>query len=409
MGDPLYKDAIKNGLALGKRDDFFSSALPSKIPLAGRAYSASELAYDSMAQNLRLGLYKKFVGGEVANAAKKGYDLAPDYAKNFSTMINSMTGRGDLGRANAVAGQLNLLMYSARFMKSNIDQLILHPIGIGIGGIGSAAQKAAAVNLGRSVAATVGIMALANSLKPGSAEFDPRSSDFAKIKIGNARFDLTGGQGQYLIFLAKLFSGQTKSTTTGITLPNDATKLSSNFIRSKLSPVAGNLWDNIISKQYYNGEKPSFIGQLRELFMPIGLGNVVENLNSGMVNEAFLNGFADFFGIGATSYSPSGGTKTKSSWTDTNEADKKAFREKVGEKTFQEASLKYDRQYEEWLSKIMATSEYQNASDAMKQSAINTKKNELEKAIFREYGFKYRAPTKTREESHLLRTLNEIR
>ncbi len=55
-------------------------------------------------------------------------------------------------------------------------------------------------------------------------EVDPRSPDFGKARIGNTRYDMLGGFGQYLRLGAQIGTQSTISSTTG-----KKTKLGSGF------------------------------------------------------------------------------------------------------------------------------------------------------------------------------------
>ena len=65
------------------------------------------------------------------------------------------------------------------------------------------------------VAETATIMTIANVLKPGSAEINPTSTDFGKLKIGDTRFDFTGGAAGLVTLGARLWMGEYKNSVTG--------------------------------------------------------------------------------------------------------------------------------------------------------------------------------------------------
>jgi hypothetical protein len=81
MADPQYDNAIRDGLAIKGNEDAFPTSLPEKIPVLGRAFGASEVAYNAFAENLRLELYKKQMsfGAELDSVPKK---LRQKYGKN---------------------------------------------------------------------------------------------------------------------------------------------------------------------------------------------------------------------------------------------------------------------------------------------------------------------------------------
>lgn len=143
----------------------------------------------------------------------------PAQLKDIGKLVNSLTGRGYLGQAEKVAGVVNNIFFSPRFMKANIDTLTAHQLSQGVTPF---VRKQAAKNLLKIATATAGILYTAEAIRPGSVDFDPRSTDFGKIKIGNTRFDVTGGMSSLVVLGARLLPtmhdgvwGQYAKTSTG--------------------------------------------------------------------------------------------------------------------------------------------------------------------------------------------------
>lgn len=319
MADPLYDQAVKDGLAIIKQEDVFPTSLPGKIPVAGRAFNASEVAYDAFAENLRMAMYK----ANLRLAEKQGVDIGEDkFGKNVATMVNALTGRGGLGKLEPVSGPINLAFYSLRFLKSNFDTLVNHPLGSGVGGTVdrirgkegakavSFAQKQAAKTLVKLIGGTAGVLATADALKPGSVEWDPRSSDFGKIRVGDTRFDITGGMGSILTLAARIAKQSTKSTTT-----KEVTKLNSgeygsqsefdvatNFFTNKASPLGGVILTKL-KGETPTGEKPTARGEATKLVTPLAINNFKELKKSE--NAPVLAGvLGDFLGVSTNTYTP---------------------------------------------------------------------------------------------------------
>ena len=128
--------------------------------------------------------------------------LNPADAQPWGNLANSLSGRGDLGKLNFAGDFLNRTLFSARYLKSNID-VFTAPIKAGFGelqvrtGVISRsellARREAAKNTLRLVAGVAVILTIAKIIDPESVTFDPRSTDFGKIKVGATRFDVTGG------------------------------------------------------------------------------------------------------------------------------------------------------------------------------------------------------------------------
>lgn len=397
MADPNYDRAVKDGLRLKGNEDAFPTSIPEKIPLLGRAFGASEIAYSAFAENLRLAIYKD----RMRAAQGLGSDVPKNYGKNIATMVNSLTGAGSFGKHDNLAGALNVAFYSARFLKSNIDTLLLHPLGSGVGGtvdrvlfrkegsqLVSAAQKKAATNLAKIVAGTAGIMVAANALKPGSADYDPRSSNFGKIKVGDTRFDITGGMASVAELAAQLATWSTKSATTGlITKLNkggygDPTTVDTvvKFLENKLSPVGGVALDYSLGKNR-NGEKPTLKGELGGLGLPLGVKNYQELKNDPHSANILAAVLADSFGISANTYGRSNKTAQQQL-----SSTQQAFQSKVGSEKFNAALKEFNTRYDNTFAD--QKSNIDNLSNDEKAQAITGIKDKIWSSIYKENGFK---------------------
>jgi hypothetical protein len=327
--------AVKAGLDFGNPEEPFPVSVSQNLPLVGHPYKASETMFAGQAYKTRMDLLNKYV--DIANSfkppkaidfiAKKifpnmdwGVDLTNK--KNIQSLgkfINSLTGRGDIGKiTKEQADAVNVLLFSGRFFKSNFDFLTAHQFQKGVSPF---VRYQAAKNLMKAVGVVAGTMMLANFLKPGSAETDPLSSDFGKIKIGNTRFDITGGMASIVTLAARLKSMASKSTITGRTYRLNTGKygartgkdLIQDFIDGKLSPAASTFWNDIIGGQSKSTrEKPTVSGELINLAAPLPIKNLMELLkdkNSAPILAAII---ADGLGIGVNTY---GGANKKSTPT----------------------------------------------------------------------------------------------
>lgn len=429
MGDPVYKQAIKDGLALGRRDDVFTTSLPGKVPILGRGFSASELAYDGLAQNMRMKAYKKVVTKELEKMNKKGAEVPKDFSKNIATMVNSLTGRGHLGKFEPASGKINLAFYSLRFLQSNVDTLLRHPLGYGVGGMGSAAQKEAARNLLKIALGTATILKTAEILLPGSVEWDTRSSDFGKIKYKDTRFDVTGGMGNLVVLLARSlpyvgeqgFGWYSKGANTGITTKIKAGSVSKedklnydakslldiyiDFFGNKLSPI-GSVAKDWMTGEEFGGTTPTVESSIKKLTMPITIGNYIDAKDNPNSAPILTSTILDALGIGANTYSASGQGSRGTNWEINPTTKTKAFQAKVGNDTFKKASKEADDTYNKWISAQLKNPKYKSYSSEEKSKVITAKRNEIQSDIFKKYGFKYKPQKEGKTGSQLLDALN---
>ncbi len=295
-------------LDIGTMEEAYPTSLPERIPILGRAFKASETAYTGGAYRLRADIADKIIDTN----KKMGIDMTDPYeAYSFGKVVNSLTGRGSLGKAGVFAREANVSLFSPKALKANFDFLTGHQIEVfGEKRISAAARKTARNNL---IKVTTGIaltLMIAKTLKPDSVELDPRSSDFGKIKVGNTTFDVTGGLSSLVTLMAREFSGSTKSASTGKVTELNSGKYNSptrvsvlfDFAQNKLSPAAAAL-NNLYGKGVtFLGEKATYQGELLGLFTPLPAKNAMTSLKTPGAANNILSIVLDALGISSNSY-----------------------------------------------------------------------------------------------------------
>jgi len=262
-----------------------------------------------------------------------------DY-KNLGRLINGLTGRGYLGKDVEKASQVvNLLMFAPRFLKSELDalghmvtggatipEMAQAALGKEGGNKGTNFVRVEALkNLVKFVSGTATVLAMANALKPGSVEFDPRSSDFGKIKIGNTRFDVSGHMASLVTLAARLATSESKSGKTGkITKLNEKDKdgkkkwgtmttlnIFENYVEGKASPY-GHLFLDWLEGEDFDGNPvdlktyKSWDRAMTNMHKPLPIKNVEELLNDPNAAPLWAGIIADYFGVTTNTY---GGAK----------------------------------------------------------------------------------------------------
>lgn len=329
-GRKLARDGTYDrfGIDIGlNAEEAFPSSLPGKIPILGRLYKASETAFQAGALRMRADLADRMA----KNMEDFGINLAKDDLKPVGSVINSMTGRGGLGgMSESTAKAVNVLLFSPRFLSGNWNTLTAHTFGMGLKGKSLPSQFArreAARNIAKIMAVTAGTLTMYNMLRPGSVEFDSRSSKFGKIQVGDTYFDITGGKGSLTTLLSRAnpfmptkhgneggFYGNgigywSKSATTGKWTDLSAGKYGQqsaldtlwNFFEGKFSPGAGILRD-VLSGKNFQGEKPTPASVLLGATVPLPVQSAIQrkvDLNDPVeVAGLILEGL----GLSATSY-----------------------------------------------------------------------------------------------------------
>lgn len=293
----------RSKLDIGTGEEAFPTSLPEKIPAFGRLYKASETAYNGFLMRMRADIFDKYID----IAKKNGVDLTDDLqVKSIGKLVNSMTGRGSLGAFEKVGKQVNTIFFSPKNLKANIDFLTLHAGDK----MSTFARKQAAINLLKVVAGTATILATAKAIAPDSVELDPRSSDFGKIRIGDTRFDVTGGMGSLIVLASRLITQESKSSTSGKVSEINSGKFGAlkgqdvffNFLTNKLSPV-GSVIKDLFNQKDFEGKPITALGELKNLFAPLPLTNAYEAIKNPKSANPLLVILADALGISANTYS----------------------------------------------------------------------------------------------------------
>jgi hypothetical protein len=386
-----YEAKVGNGpvgtrLDIATGEEAYPTSKPSQIYLFGRFFKASEVAYEGGAMRLRADIADKVY----SMAEKTGADMKNNKViGDLNEVINSMTGRGSFGkRAGGFESATNKAFFSIKFFKSNLDYLTLHQGRLGY----SPATKLAATNLLYTVATTGIVLELAKTLLPEDNKdiFNPTSSNFGKIRVGNMVFDLTHGAGGIVVLAAKMLSQKSTSSTTGIT-----TKLGEgygaqngmdvlwSFTENKFSPAFAFL-KTLAEQKTFTGKKPSVMNTI-EGFLPITMQNIEQFKNEPMAKR-FLGLIADGIGINTNVYQPT------TDWGQSTGVELQQFKAKVGDTKFKDANTEFNKRYADWFNSMKSNSIYNALSDEDKKTVISTKKSEIKSDIFKEYLFKFKTP-----------------
>lgn len=321
-GGELAKDALKadvysrpnymNGSydiakLIPRTEEQFPTSIPERMPLgAGRAFKASENAFVNSAIRMRINTFDLMQD----IARKNGVDVTDKIQiQEMGKLINSVTARGDLGRLGE-GGLIRLVLWAPKMLKGNWDVLTAHTGGAGLAT--PFARQQARINLLKIVASTATVAAVANALNPGSVETDPRSSDFLKIRVGNTRYDITGGKGSIISLLARAITFSTKSAETGKVTPLNSGKYGAktvfdvgiDFLVNKTTPAARTAI-NVAKGRDFQGQKPTAGNVVYGLTTPISIQNFVKNFYGpdadGSV-AAVVGSIVDIVGINANTY-----------------------------------------------------------------------------------------------------------
>lgn len=285
---------------IGAREEQFASELAEKIPVFGRAAKASDRAFTGYLNRLRADVFDDII----ARASERGSDIIenPEKLKALGRYINSATGRGDLGKiGNQAAPLLNGIFFSPRLAKARID--MMNPMTYVK--LPAEVRREAMRDLFGFSAITSSVLGLA-ALSGADVETDPRSSNFGKARVGNTRYDVLGGFGQYATLAARLASGQSKKENDRI-MELDGKGFNLNrfdvalrFLTNKEAPMASLVTDMLRGKDAI-GEPVKFPDAVIKRFIPLFAQDIYKGYeDEGLVGAAKVT--PSFFGVGVQTY-----------------------------------------------------------------------------------------------------------
>lgn len=298
---------------LSQREDAFMSTFLEKIPGFGKLFKGSERAYTGFLSKLRFDEFVRMVklaelGGE--NVAK-GSKALTDIGK----IINDFTGSGNIGKNDKYSTAvpfLNALFFAPRKIFATMNmfnpQRYLDPR------ISKTARMAAARNLISMLGFSVSIISLYNAFVADDKEKtggNPTSADFGKIKLGNTRIDVSGGNATYLTLLARIMSGKTTSSTNGKVTElggkyGSPTRrdVAVSFLSNKLGPLPGYISTWLNDADWKKEGNFQAGKDTAELFLPMIITSIYDAINDEdtTAGNATLSALAELFGFGTNTY-----------------------------------------------------------------------------------------------------------
>mgnify|MGYP000944279906 CR=1 FL=1 len=303
-------------LAIGLRnEEAYPTSLPEKIPLLGRLFGASSAAYKNAALRLRADVADRL--NKIAE--KSGVDLTNKIeAEAIGDLVNSMTGRGGLGRAEPISPILNNYLFSPRLLRSTFDTLTSHLFNKRTKA-SAFAMKQAAQNLLGIAATYMAIISMYEALNPGSTETDPRGAHFGQVKVGNSWVNITGPLRPMLRTLSTLIPSfhngeyaMWRKTATGKWMkfevfPNKAPKygaivpldIAEGFFEGKASPALAVVLD-IWRQKDFNGNPPTPEGEASRLLTPISIQQYLQDKDNPNVDDVLKNTILNALGFSAS-------------------------------------------------------------------------------------------------------------
>lgn len=309
--NPDYKLLEKYGRLLepeghdvnSRSEQFLSSDLAEKIPLAGRLVRGSNYAFAGLNNTL----YANQFYGMLDHLRYADIKPTEPMLKQMAEVIGTTLGRG--GKAGGFtekhAGFLSTTLFAPRLLASRLN--VMNPAYyIRLKGPARLEALRGLMGLSAFAVAVLGTAKLAGA----KVSTDPRNADFGKIRVGDTRFDVLGGFTQYIRLGAELSTGQKINSTSGAEtevgkgLAGSRLDIASNFIQGKENPTVSFVTTllkgkDISGNSIYNAK--GITEQVAQRFIPL-LAQDMSDLITHQHSAGPAAGIAGLFGVGLQTY-----------------------------------------------------------------------------------------------------------
>lgn len=366
----------KGKIDIGLTEESTPQSFLEKVPFLGRTLTASRVAAEAQMMRVRADVASRLYEMAEKNGANLG---DPIQVGAINELVNSMTGRGKLKFNPELQETLNDIFFSPKFIKSQLDTFT-QPFSLPT----EFARKQALWNLTSLATSSFIINEIAHAINPDSTEIDPTSSDFGKIKIGNTRYDITGGNLGFPVLFARIAStisgGEIKSSTTGVEKEakgygaKDWLDFTTDFAANKTSPLARFFMD-VLAGETFDGEPVSVKTSIETLFKPIILETYQDAATQEGVLQSITATLADFVGVGANTYVFS------ENWGNSTSQQMEKVRSKVSDEKFSELNERYNKE----IVKFLNSDRYKNADNEGKIKMLDKKKRDTKEQLTGSY------------------------
>ncbi len=233
--------------------------------------------------------------------------------EQMGRVIGNATGRGTVKHFEEAMPLINQLFFAPRLFKSRLD-VLAYPATMWK--MDPLVRREAFKQLAALVGTVGGVLTLAK-LAGARVTQDPTSADWAKIRIGNTRFDIAAGFQQPVRLLAQVSQGKITSSTTGKTISLNAAgqygKLTKRdiiqrFGETKLSPPVSFLNDYFRGSDF-TGQPFEIKNALYQRLTPLLAQDAYDFYKQGDTTAGNIAAVTalygvGFWGVGAQTYGP---------------------------------------------------------------------------------------------------------
>ena len=310
QADPNYRLAVQSGVkftghgavTLAHMEELRSSRLAEKVPLL----AGSQRAF-AMLNASRMDAFNGLIATLPRWFSRKG-NVTPNEAKSLAHYVNLTTGiGGSANRAARIEAALTGLrgaFFSPRLVASRFQLLFGTPMWGG--------TTRTRLLIASEYARFIGGMGLVYGLASAagaSIDWDRRSSDYAKIRLGNTRIDPLGGLQQGLVLASRFQTGEKTDlngrvsdlTGGGGYKADNFWDVLAKFGRSKLAPIPGAVI-SARSGTKPTGEPTTWGKEALGLVIPMSVNDTIAAMKEHGIPEGIALGLVSAFGMGVSTF-----------------------------------------------------------------------------------------------------------
>ena len=293
---------------LSQLEEQYMSQWANAIPLVAH----SQRAYVYYLNRLRADSFDAMARTVTRNGVP-----TPKQAMVISNFINVFTGRGAVpGKASEAIAMLNNLFFAPRYTLSRFQALTAQPLRYAFRNDPTVA-KLVATEYARALAGYAVVYGLVGTALKDQAkvEWDWRSTDFGKIRIGNTRIDIMAGLAQPTVFMVRsapeiLGLGKTKNAR-GQIMPlggqkkpfseRSYTDVLQDFVRTKFAPLPA-AYVNVKMGKKVTGETTDLGSELWGMVTPMSGKDIAKGLEEWGLPKGAALGMLAIFGANVQTY-----------------------------------------------------------------------------------------------------------
>ena len=273
----------------------FRNTLRTARNVATSPMRGSQRAYVALLNRVRMDVFDALTA-----TMSRGPKPTPMEAQAIAAYVNIASGRGGPRDSKLLTG-LTGILWSPRLLASRFQLLAGAPM---YGG--SARTRLLIAREYARFLMGMGVIYATSTLFGGETETDPRSADFGKVKVGDARIDPLAGLAQVTTLSSRLLSGETKTLGgqvrdlrgDGVGFgQGDAGDTFERFLRTKLAPIPAAAYD-IVSGTNMRNEPTSVPETLRNFLVPISMRDIYEAMQEYGAGKGSALGLLSMLGMG---------------------------------------------------------------------------------------------------------------